>query len=199
MDERYPEVNKMAAVVLAKPAATAREIARELRYAQPRSVYYWLRKAGFNGLAPFRHAVLTGAYPVAASPRGPFKPRAEHVAEVPLAHGDGPDDDDQYVVTTRNVGDDAFALKVPTDEYAPLFQRDDIVIVDPTSAVEQGDLVAVRTDDGDEKLCRAYPGRRPLYVHPGTGRPLGPSEDEQGPLQGPLQILGKIVSMQRHF
>lgn len=201
MDERYPEVNKMAAIVLAKPAATAREIARDLRYSQPRSVYYWLRKAGFSGLTPFRHAVLTGEYPVATTPEGAFKPRAARVAEVPLSVGPRETTaggrDEQYVVTTRAVSEGAFALKVTSEEYVPLFQPDDIVIIDPAASVQQGDLVAVRDEEADaeEMLCRAYPGRRPLYIHPASGRPLTGREDQPST----YQLIGKIVGMQRHF
>lgn len=49
----------MRAVVRAHPTITVHELAREMGYSEDRSVYYWLRKAGFRGLRDFKESVLT--------------------------------------------------------------------------------------------------------------------------------------------
>src|SRR5690625_3041641 len=173
MVQRYPEVNKIAAIILARPAATARDIAQELQYSQPRSVYYWLRKAGYNGLTAFRDAVLTGAYPVTTYSGGPVSLRAARVAEIPMTiPAESTDAEKDYVVTTKEVSPDAFALKVASDAYVPVFERDDVLIIDPDDTVKEGDLVVLRDDREGDIFCRAYPGRKPLYVHPTNGRPI---------------------------
>ena len=60
MSDRHRPVDRMAEIILARPSVTARQLAQELGFAQERSVYYWLRKAGYGGLQSFRAAVLTG-------------------------------------------------------------------------------------------------------------------------------------------
>lgn len=187
----------MAAIIIARPAVTAREIAEELGFAQQRSVYYWLRKAGYGGLTRFREAVLTGQYPVATYTEGPFKPRATHVAEVPLTVGDSAQTaSSEYVVTTQTVGQATFALAIRSDEYYPIFERHDVLLIDPDVAVADGDIVLVRSKEQPDVLCRAYAGRQPLYVHPVTGRPLLAKTSGNG---SAFELLGRVIGLQRRY
>lgn len=54
---------QMANLVRANPSITVREIARELQFADNKSVYYWLDKYKFHGLRDFKRAVLSGRQP----------------------------------------------------------------------------------------------------------------------------------------
>src|SRR5690606_40893736 len=118
MSDRLPQVDRMSEIILQRPSVTGKELARELGFAQERSVYYWLHKAAYAGLRDFRAAVLTGAYPVATAPASSRPLRAQQVAEVPLVSGflgdaSRPCD---YVVTTQALGRGAFALTVDSDD-----------------------------------------------------------------------------------
>src|SRR5690606_8903125 len=132
LSERHPPVRRMAASIHQRPAVTARPLDHHLSFAQQRSVYYCLPKAGVARLTPFRAAVLTGKYPVAtAAPQRPL--RAARVAEVPLvsAAPSPPAAPHGYVVTTQPVSHGAFALTVDSDDYRPLVERNDVLLIDP--------------------------------------------------------------------
>lgn len=197
MSERHPPVDRMAEIILQRPAVTARQLAQELGFAQERSVYYWLRKAGFAGLKSFRAAVLTGKYPVAtAAPQRPL--RAARVAEVPLVSvaPSPPAAPHGYVVTTQPVSHGAFALTVDSDDYRPLVERNDVLLIDPGQPPADGDLVLVQAGPDSLVLCRMYPESRPRFVHPITGRPLRMAA--YGTTDS-ATVLGRVVGLQRTF
>src|SRR5690606_42114663 len=133
MSNRLPHVDRMAEIILQRPSVTGKELARELGFAQERSVYYWLHKAGYAGLKEFRTDVLTGAYALAAPPVGSRALRAPQVAEVPLVssfHRD-PGRPREYVVPTQPLSHSALALTVDSDEYRPLVARSHTLLVEP--------------------------------------------------------------------
>ncbi|MFO7310497.1 MAG: hypothetical protein C0P61_000370 [Bacillota bacterium] len=199
MSNRLPHVDRMAEIILQRPSVTGKELARELGFAQERSVYYWLHKAGYAGLKEFRTAVLTGAYALAAPPVGSRSLRAPQVAEVPLVSSfqRDPGQPREYVVTTQPVSHGAFALTVDSDEYRPLVERNDVLLVDPGQRPGDGDLVLVEAGAGLPILCRVYPSAQPLFVHPVSGRPVRlPAGYERKP--GPT-VLGRVVGLQRVF
>ncbi|MBO8141885.1 MAG: hypothetical protein H0Z37_06895 [Firmicutes bacterium] len=197
MSDRHPPVDRMAEIILRRPTVTAQQLARELGFAEERSVYYWLRKAGYNGLKAFRSAVLTGDYPVAV-PRDTGRPGARQVAEVPLLSTAWPDEPTLagYVVTTRIVSRAAFAVSVDSDDYRPLVERDDILLIDPSGNLADGDLALVQPGSGPPVLCRVYTVSRPWFVHPVTGRPV--LHHEAGAKDGPT-LLGRVVELHRAF
>ncbi len=199
MSDRHRHVDRMAEIILARPSVTGQELARLLGFAQERSVYYWLRKAGFAGLKEFRTAVLTGAYAVAAAPEGTRPSRAGRVSEVPLVPtGDRSQGAaGEYVVTTQAVSHGAFALTISSDEYRPLVERSDVLLVDPGQRPGNGDLVVVKAGTGVPILCRIYLAHPPLFVHPVNGRPLS-LPGAYGRAQG-AAVLGRVVGLQRTF
>lgn len=199
MSDRHRPVDRMAEIILARPSVTARQLAQELGFAQERSVYYWLRKAGYGGLQSFRAAVLTGLYPVAAPGAARGRLRTGRVAEVPLVAGQGPADGAPrgYVVTTQPVSHGAFALTIDSPDYRPVVEPDDVLLIDPDQEPEDGDLVVIQAGSGQPLLCRTYPRSRPRFVHPVTGRPLALS-----PGYGPVaeaKVLGRVIGLQRRF
>jgi len=42
------KIDQMAQLVLANPTITAKELAQKMGYAEQKSVYYWLEKAGYR-------------------------------------------------------------------------------------------------------------------------------------------------------
>lgn len=197
--QRHEYLNTMAEIILARPTATAKQLATALGFSQERSVYYWLRKAGFDGLKEFRTAVLTGEYRVAVtSIGGPVTVRASYVAELPLlaAEDAGEGETVGYVITTRAVSREAFALTVESDEYRPMVEEGDILLIDPDEPPEDGDLAMVRRGAEPPALCRVYMKPRRWYVHPVTGKPLAAYNETRG---AGVRLLGRVVGLQRSF
>jgi len=196
MSQRHRHVDRMAEIILQRPSVTARQLAQAMGFAQERSVYYWLRKAGFAGLKAFRTAVLTGRYAVAVPAAHSGRLRAPQVAEVPLVPAQTPTNaaPSGYVVTTQPVGRGAFALTIDSDEYRPLVERNDVLLIDPDQQPADGDLVLVQPGSGLPVLCRMYPGGRPRFIHPITGRPLAASYGSDD-----ATVLGRVVGLQRTF
>ncbi len=58
-------LEKIIALVRARPTITVRELARELGFSEERSVYYWLRKAGHKGLKSLKEQVVWAGPPAA--------------------------------------------------------------------------------------------------------------------------------------
>ena len=48
------KIDQMAYFILANPNITGKELAAKLGYSEPKSIYYWLEKAGYEGLKDFK-------------------------------------------------------------------------------------------------------------------------------------------------
>ncbi len=185
-------IDQMSRLVLADPNVTAREIAKQLGYAEEKSVYYWLQKSGFTGMREFKKSVLRRALPSPA-------PHPEH----PLARDAGEpgismfmDSDLKAARTTLQshfegfLGHDSFAVLLTRTDYHPLAGAGDVLIVDPGAPSFQGDLMwaSVR---GKMHLLRQYgmPDERLLYVDAG----------QPGSLLMPDFVSGKVMFILRKY
>jgi len=147
-------LDKIVALIRARPTITVRELARELGYAEERSVYYWLHKAGYKGLRTLKREVLGGR-----DGRGEAKscalgdePPADKVQEAPLEAA-------PWVIT------------VSTRVYEPWVRAGDELHIDPTAEPASGDLVLVDLPGEGDALRRCY--LQPpslLLAHPGDPR-----------------------------
>lgn len=68
-------IHEMARFLLMNPSITAKELARKMGYAEEKSIYYWLNKAGFSGMKEFRRKVLSRQFPVEGVDSGDVSPR----------------------------------------------------------------------------------------------------------------------------
>lgn len=152
-----PTLEKMIALIRAQPAITVRELARQLGFAEERSVYYWLRKAGHRGLKTFKKEVLWQRQP--PEPSVPAHKAADGAA--PAA---------------EDVREDAPAyppqvLTVATRAYEPWVRAGDELHVDPRAVPGSGDLVVVDLPGEPDALRRCYPHPlETLLTHPGNPR-----------------------------
>jgi len=200
-------LERMAQAIRNNPSITVRELARRMGYSEERSVYYWLKKAGFLGIRDFRNAVLRGTFPPlgnAGSPRRTAAP--ERIAEgdasqavVPLLERlprpgaalpavKGP-----FVPVYREVTPGSFAFRLAAPDYAPLLMEGDILVVDPSTPFTHGDYVVLATEGDDPLVRRAVGTRPPYWVHPVDWR-LPPAPDDPS-----LRVMGKIVTLIRLF
>lgn len=155
-----PTLEKMVSLIRAQPAITVRELARQLGFAEERSVYYWLRKAGHRGLKTFKREVLWGRYPAE-----PPAPGGEEVSKSKAADESAQDVREEAPLYAAHV------LTVATRAYEPWVRAGDELHVDPRAMPASGDLVVVDLPGEPDALRRCYPHPvEILLTHPGNPR-----------------------------
>jgi SOS-response transcriptional repressor LexA len=181
-------IDDIARLVLQDPNLSARGIAKKLGYSEQKSVYYWLKKAGFRGLKDFRHAVLRGRYPVVPSNIS----STEMVRDVPNAKSLPLYDDEQQVPlgdlsSVLDRGDNSFAVLVSRKDLCTEAKAGDVLLIDPEARIFQGDLVATNVK-GKMTLTRVHYGAMsdtPVYV----------SSGRNGGVVIPEIVVGKVVHL----
>jgi hypothetical protein len=183
-------IDEMSRLVLADPNVTAREIAKQLGYAEEKSVYYWLQKSGFAGMREFKKSVLRRALP--SPPPRPEPPLARDSGEPGISLFMDSDLKSVRATLQRHLegclGHETFAVLLTRTDYYPLASVGDVLVVDPGAPSFQGDLMwaSVR---GKMHLVRQYglPNRDLFYVD--SGNP--------GSLLIPDFVSGKVVFILR--
>ena len=172
-------LEKIIALVRARPTITVRELARELGFSEERSVYYWLRKAGHKGLKSLKEQVVWAGPPSAV--------REEERRMAGDAAGPG-----GQAVRERPEERRPFTVVVSTRAYEPWIKAGDELYIDPAASPAGGDLVLVDLPGEGAALRRAYPGPSALWlVHPADPR----DALELSPAPG--QIRGVVLRLVR--
>ncbi|MGI6663711.1 MAG: hypothetical protein ACOX4B_09770 [Bacillota bacterium] len=151
-------IDDMVHIVMRNPNATAKDIAAELGYAEEKSVYYWLGKAGFRGLKDFKLAVLRRTPPkTQVETQKPAYARESGVPAFRLY----PEEDTRALPTGlwehigKQAGPHSYGVLLTKSEFPPLVSRGDVLVVDPQAPFFQGDLVWVSVK-GSKRLVRRY-------------------------------------------
>ncbi|HHY76536.1 MAG TPA: hypothetical protein GX500_07190 [Firmicutes bacterium] len=151
-------IDDMMHIIMKNPNATARDIARELGYAEEKSVYYWLGKSGYRGLRDFKLAVLRRApREMGAGTEKPAYVRESSGSQLRLYSEDEgtvlPASLWEHIL--RQAGPQSYGVLLTKSEYPPLVSRGDVLIVDPEAPFFQGDLAWVSVK-GSKRLVRRY-------------------------------------------
>lgn len=168
----------MAEIVRQHPTITARQLADKMRYAQEKSIYYWLDKAGYQGLQQFKSAVLTGEEAkTAKGGTGRARDRVFDKVDWILAVRYVLSGEEQVGSFSEGVSmgvqdispsPDSYGVLVETNEYAPDVAKGDLLVVDPGASIGQGDLVLYRFNPDAAPVLRRIYGHNPTQlVHPG--------------------------------
>lgn len=185
-------IDDMVHLVRQNPNVTAKEIAAHLGYAEEKSVYYWLQKAGFRGLRDFRLSVLKRTFPPPARKPNPSIARDSGQGAIPLyAEGSGrPEQSGLWEHIHKHAGPSSFGVVLSKSEYPPVASEGDVIVVDPDAPCFQGDLIWVKVR-GAMRLARQY------------GRPGGPEifvdAAKPGMLLTPDSVEGKVVLILKSF
>lgn len=89
----------------------------------------------------------------------PAPPRGRAVPLVPLAMAGlpgGPDDDRGESVLTETAGERLFALRVEGESMFPDLRPGDVILVDPDTSPQPGDIVVARTKSPAEATIKRY-------------------------------------------
>jgi SOS-response transcriptional repressor LexA len=190
-------LDRIAEIILNHPSASVAFIAQALGYAEEKSVYYWLHKAGYRSAREFRAAVLTGRFP-RRLPRPPDRlgeTPGPAWDQLPVAEAVAPGRV-QYTGSTLAmtsallVSQSGFAIRLESAEDAPLFLPGDFLVVDPAGAMDDAALVVAWLEGHGACVCRYYaPRDTTILLHPVTGLPC----------PGRPAVLGRVVALVRPF
>ena len=160
-------IDRIANLILEDPLITATRIARQLGYAEEKTVYYWLHKSHYTGLKSFKKAVL----------HGQFLPQAAAAAEPGHLYGRLPitdewSDDGQPVFR----GD---TMAVPSGAPAELIWRysgpplmsilpQDLLVLTKVDPNLKSPWLVVQTVDGVELRTMAVHAGNMVIIHPLT-------------------------------
>lgn len=154
---------KMARLIRQRPSISARDVAKSLGYAEPKSVYYWLGKIGFT-FVTFKESVLSGIWP--AGPDAFAESRRTYDGGVPVAEGFTADGTPVIGERTTDFSfpGATFALAWTGDAYGLSVAPGDWVVVGGASEVSRP-IVLLLDGEGTPALARLVEeGGRPLLV-----------------------------------
>ncbi len=183
------KINQMAHLVLANPTITVKELAKKMGFAEQKSIYYWLKKAGFRGMKDFRKALLAKCFrlPDACGETPAIKDSDNFC--IPLYTGD---ENLRRLDCVRfvksHLGPNAFATLITKDKFDSTARLGDILVIDPDMPYIQGDLLLVSLEE-TLSLTRMYMNdQAPIYI------------DLENPNQllFPSSVIGKVVFIIRH-
>lgn len=179
----------MAALIRENPSITVREIANHLKFADNKSVYYWLSKANYQGIGDFKQAVLKEHADrldgLSVLQNGVTK----FLVKVPVKPWNQKKTDPAqtwvYLFYEAPNPKGLFAVNVETNEFSPWFIEGDLIVVN--SAIGKVGSGWVLLKKGRAYLIgRRYAGSRLLHVN--TLNPI--------PRTG-LTEIGEIVQLWR--
>lgn len=186
-----PTLDRLVDLIRAHPTMTGKELARSLGYAEPRSLYHWLQKAGYSGLRPFRNAVLRGEYPPFALP--PTHVRLAETSSQPQQI-EGFSESGDLLLADDPInwpGNADFSLRWEGADVQPLVAHGDWLLLQRPEDLADGDWLVLRRGDGTLHIGRLITiGAERAVVQP----PLG--EVWHGPLP---QVVARIVGLLRLF
>ncbi|MDA8344037.1 MAG: hypothetical protein M0Z66_00995 [Thermaerobacter sp.] len=165
-------VAHMAELVRARPTISGREIAASCGFAEPKSLYYHLRKHGYRGLNHFKEIVLRPA------------DRTLPLAEDPAVYAGGGE-------AAWPPADVAFAYRWLSLDALPLVAPGDLLVGNALTPWREGDLLLYR-EAGRLRLAHFYlsdgaPRHAPLGREPGLRE--GEPRDLIGRITGILRTL----------
>lgn len=164
----YPNyLNQMAALIRENPSITVREIATRLRFADSKSVYYWLGKGNLSGINEFKRLVLSGeeqhAFPLSIG----SGEQTHYAITLPLFAWNpkekNPVGEWHHLDTDPNP-QGLFALEVGSNHFSPWFAKQDVLVVSTDGDLEEQAWILLQTEQ-EFLLAKVINDQ---LVHPGT-------------------------------
>lgn len=144
-DSNY--IDQIAALIKQDPSITVKQIAKELKFADSKSVYYWLEKGNVGGIKEFRRRVLGSQTPTPTSLSVDMEGITYYLVSLPLL---------DWNPQKKNPGKEwlflhsqphprgLFAVRINTNRYNPRFMKGDLVIVSKGTSYPPGSWVLLQ-------------------------------------------------------
>ncbi len=178
----------MAALIKRDPSITVRQIASELKFADSKSVYYWLEKGNVGGINEFRRLVLGHQSSTPSTLSLDINGIPHYLLSLPLFDWNSQQKNpgkEWYYLHSHPHPRGLFAIRLGTSKYSPWFIQNDILIVSKSKSYPEGSwaLFASPQEMVIGKMINQH------IVDPATLAPYSPG----------LTEVGIIVHQQRHF
>ncbi len=206
----HPVIEQLAQLVREEPSITVSQLAKKMGYAEQKSIYYWLDKAGYRSIRMFRDAVLTGRFPPGdETDRWPTSVREDEkslpvTGPIPIVDVASPGVTRARGITVEQVvrqqlSPAGFSFVLPSDDYVPLLLKGDLLLIEPTLTPPNGALVLAWKSQGrttgvyrHHQFSPSQPSR--LY-HPVTGQEEAEAVSMLGIIMGSLRIFRSFASV----
>lgn len=179
----------MAALVRENPNITVREIAGKMKFADNKSVYYWLAKAEFQGIGQFKQAVLRDANVSLEGVTIKQNGKNKFLLRIPLRNWNNKRSEQTvqwfYFFHDYPNPRGLFATKIETTDFFPWFTAGDIIIINTTEKLKNHSWILAKK--GRKYIIVQYLTNSKLYDAI-TLKPFTRSE---------LTVIGPIISLQR--
>ncbi|HBG02533.1 MAG TPA: hypothetical protein DDW87_13360 [Firmicutes bacterium] len=148
---RYSDyLEQMAALIKRDPSITVRQIAHELKFADSKSVYYWLDKGNVGGINEFKRLVLSQDASYPSSPAYDVAGVRHYLVPLPL-FGWNPKQknptEEWYYLHRHPKPQGFFAVRVGTNQYSPWFMQNDVLVISASAAYPGESWVLLKTQD----------------------------------------------------
>lgn len=181
----------MAALIRENPNITVREIANNLKFADNKSVYYWLNKANYHGIGDFKQAVLKEHTDCLEGFSVIQNGESKFLVKVPVRSWNQrkTEKPHNWVYLFHHVPnpEGLFAFNVETNEFAPWFIQGDLIVVNTTIGKNASTWILLRK--GRTYMIGRRDGNNKL-LHVNTLNPI--------PRTG-LSEIGQIIQLWRNW
>jgi hypothetical protein len=151
MGLNLPDANyldQMAILIKQDPSITVKQIARELKFADSKSVYYWLDKSNVGGINEFKRMVLGHKSSASDSAILDIDGVPHYLVVLPLFDWNpkqkNPEKEWHYVHSHPHPRG-LFAVRVRTNRYGPWFLADDVLVVSKENKCPEGSWALLKT------------------------------------------------------
>jgi len=179
----------IAALIKQNPSITVREIAAELKFADSKSVYYWLEKGNIRGINEFKRMVLGGEDSPYPSPWSvEIQGEPHYLVSIPLFPWNPKQKkpvEEWFYLHNHPQPQGLLAIRVGTNRYSPWFLENDILIISEGSISEQPQWMLFKTEQGF------------LIGKKVNGQVIEPNTLDHYP--GPLSTVGVILAQHRRL
>ncbi len=141
-------LKQIAALIKEDPSISVRQIAAELKFADSKSVYYWLEKGNISGINEFKRMVLTEKDQQAIPFVLDINDEVRYLVDLPLYSWNI----DQispisnwYYLHNSSQPRDLFAIQVGTNELNPWFAKNDLLVISKEKEPEEGSWVLLKS------------------------------------------------------
>lgn len=143
-------LNQIAALIKQDPSISVREIAAELKFADSKSVYYWLEKSNISGINEFKRRVLTEDRSHPASFSLDINGEPHYLVILSLYSWNTKQKNpvaSWYHLHDSPQPQGLFAIRVDTNELNPWFAQDDVLIISDEKEPKEGSWVLMKSSN----------------------------------------------------
>ncbi len=181
----------MAGLIRANPNITVRQLAKEMKFADGKSVYYWLGKSNFSGIREFKELILKEDFDNLEGVSIQENDKSMFLLRIPWRDWCGKSKETgarwfHFFHDNPNPRG-LFTMTISTNDYYPWFSQDDQIIVNTTRQIRTGSWVLLKQ------------GRYYFLGRAGADKNIYAPHSLQPYSLSVTKALGVIITLQRNL